>query len=308
MPILIGGLSTTGTGNGRRYLIEGLPVFNDGDDFIITDVDGWEDPAAPDAVFVNNGGAGGVASGPWLPKERLVTVSGVVTVGTDQQALIRRLMLAGLPADHDVPFVGYGNGDADMQMFVRRYDRPTFQRLPTYMEFTVPLVALDPYKYALEPLAGTVGVWTGEDWYASLTDYGSGVWAAPMALSGGRWGVSLVQDVPTGPYPISLTLNSDGDVASQRVTASITGPLTAGDWFLWSETTGHQLWVEVGVNADQTLTLDSYAKTATLSGTDVTYLSYGDWLSLESGANTYRLVAGTDSDAFCTFSALPAYE
>jgi len=307
MPLLMSLGTEATTYGGRRYLIPGLPMFNDGDDFILSDVDGWEDPAAPDAVLVaNGGGPGSVASSVWLPKERAVTVSGVVTVPNDQQAGIRRLLLQAFPADREQPLIGYANGssDVDTQLFVRRYDRPTFQRLPTYMEFSFPLVAADPFKYALEPLAGTMGVWTGEDWYLSMST-SSGAWYVQMDPS---WSVSLVQDIPDGPYPVSLTLDSDGDTSSQRITASITGPLAAGDWYLWSETTGAQLWAEVGVTADQTLVLDSFTKTATLSGSDVSYLTYGDWLTLEPGSNSFRLVAGSDSDAFCQLSALPAYE
>lgn len=308
MPLLTLGSDSTYSSTGRRYLIEGMPVFNEADEFIITDVDGWEDPAAPDAVFVlNGGGAGAVATGSWLPKERLITVSGAITSEGTQQAAMRRLILAGLPADREVSFVGYANGDVDMQMFVRRYDKPTFVRLPTYMEFVVPLIAVDPYKYGLTPLVGTMGVWTGEDWYEALTDF-SGVWSTPMGLSGGQWSETLIQDVPTGPYPVSLTLDSDGDVSSQRVTFSITGPLDAGDWFLYSETTGAQFWVEAAVSSDQTLLVDGFNKTATLSGSDVTYLSYGDWPTLEPGPNSFRLVAGASSDAFAQVSALPAYE
>lgn len=311
MPLLTSFGTEATTYGGRRYLITGLPVFNNGDDFILSDVDGWEDPAPPDAVLVpNGGGPGSVASSVWQPKERALTISGAVTVPTDQQATIRRLLLQAFPADREQVLVGYANGsdDVDMQMFVRRYDRPTFQRLPTYMEFAFPLIATDPFKYGLATLSGTMGVWTGEDWYLPLTDEGSGVWALELGLSGGVRAALLTQDLPVGPYPVSLALDSDGDVASHRVTASITGPLAAGDWYLWSETTGERLWAEVGVTADQTLILDCFTRTATLSGTDVTYATYGDWLSLEPGTNSYRLVNGADSDAFCVMTALEAYE
>jgi hypothetical protein len=310
MPLLVLGGSSSATSDGRRYLIGDLPVFNDGDDFLITDVDGWEDPAPPDAALVaNGGGPGAVASSVWVPKERALTLSGVVTVPADDQALMRRLLLKAFPADREVPLVGYANGasDVDLQLFVRRYDRPTFQRMPDFMEFTIPLIALDPFKYGLEPLTGTVGVWTGEDWYLAMTN-SAGVWNVPMTLSGGAWSATMQQDLPNGPYPISTTLVSAGDVASQRLTFTITGPLDAGDWWIWSETTNEQLWVEVGVTADQTLTLDCQRKTADLSGQDVTHLTYGSWLTLQPGTNSYRLVAGTDSDAFCVVSGLEAYE
>jgi len=308
MPLLTGyGLSTVA--DGRTIQLPGLPDFNgDDDSFRVTQFDGWFDGFDPDTVWVaNGGGPGGVASGPWLPKERVGVLAGRIMADRDQQEMFRRTLLAAIPAGNiEVPIVCLGNGLAtDLQIFVRRSGKPDIS-LQSMIQFTFPLVALDPLKYALTPLTGTMGVWTGEDWYLSLAT-SSGAWYVQMVNAGG-WSVSLVQDVPDGPYPISLSLDSDGDTSSQRVTASITGPLDAGDWFLWSETTGAQLWAEVGITADQTLILDSFSKTATLSGQDVTYLTYGDWLTLEPGSNSFRLVAGTDSDAFCALTALEAYE
>lgn len=308
MPLLTGyGLSPSATA--RTVQIGDAPLFNAGDPaFTVQDIDGWDSFAAPDVVMVaNGGGAGSVASGPWLPVQAAYTVSGTVFADPGSQATVRRLIWQAFPPGQDGRIVVYGVDEPDLQAFVRLSERAEFHRSGRYMLFSLPLIAGDPYKYALTPLTGTMGVWTGEDWYLSLTEAPAGVWSVQMVNAGG-WSVSLVQDVPDGPYPISLSLDSDGDTSSQRVTASITGPLDAGDWFLWSETTGAQLWADVGITADQTLILDSFSKTATLSGQDVTYLTYGDWLTLEPGSNSFRLVAGTDSDAFCALTALEAYE
>lgn len=308
MPLLTGtGLSAVA--DGRTIQLPGMPDFNGEDDsFKITQFDGWFDGLDPDVVWVaNGGGPGSVASGPWQAKERAGVLAGRILADREQQETMRRLLLAAIPVGNvEVPIVCLGNGLAtDLQMFVRRSGKPDIS-IRYAVQFSFPLMALDPLKYGLTPLAGTMGVWTGEDWYLPMVEAPAGVWSVQMTPS--PWGLALIQDVPVGPYPVSLSLESDGDVSSQRITASITGPLAAGDWYMWSETTGRQLWAEVSVSADQTLVLDSFTKTATLSGTDVSYLTYGDWLTLEPGPNTYRLAAGENSDAFCQLSALPAYE
>lgn len=297
-----------GLGTGRRYGIGDLPAFNDGDDFVVTDADGWEDPAGPDAVLVaNGGGAGAVASGAWQPRERLLTVSGVVTVPADQQPPIRRSLLAAFPADRDTELVGYGNGDEpDLRMFVRRYDRPTFHRLPTCMEFTFPLVAPDPYKYTLTPLVGQMGVFAGQTWYRVYTDTGT-KWVRSYALSGSRWMRVYQQLVVSSAYPESLSLDSGGDVASQRVEFVVTGPLTSGEWWLYHETTGRRMWGAFGLTSQQSVVIDCRTKTATLNGSDVSHLIYGDWLTLEPGRNTYQLVGGTASGAYASVTALEAH-
>lgn len=307
MPLLLG--EGTVDVSSRQVELAGL-LFNAGDPaFTVQEIDGWDSSAAPDVVLVpNGGGSGSVAVGSWLPQQAAYTVSGTIVTPPGLQASLRRVILAAFPAGQDTQLIVYGVDEPDLQAFVRLADRTEFIRRANYAKFALPLVAADPHKYGLTALSGSMGVWTGEDWYLSMTEDPADVWSLQMVFSGGSWSLQMIQDVPTGPYPVSLSLDGDGDLSSHRVTASITGPLTAGDWYLWSETTNTTMWAEVGVTAGQTLVLDSFTKTATLSGQDVTHLTYGSWLTLEPGPNTFRLVAGTDSDAFCTLTALEAYQ
>lgn len=306
MPLLTRG-NVEGVGS-RPVQIGDLPLFNNGEGiFVVHSIDGWDSTAAPDAVLVaNGGGAGSVASGPWLPQQAGYVVTGKVIVEPAVQVSFRKMIIEAFPADRDTPLIVYG--DPSLQAFCRRMDRLEFFRQSNYMAFSLPLVAGDPYKYGLVPLSGSLGVWTGEEWYEAMQQPSAGLWAVQMSVGGSTWSVSLAQDVPTGPYPLSLTLDSDGDAQSSRVTVEVTGPLDAGDWFLWSETTNTQCWAEVSIADGQTLVIDAYDKSATMSGSDVTHLMYGDWPVLSPGQNTFRLAAGTDSSAYCEITALEAYE
>lgn len=309
MPILVESGPQTATLD-RTVRIPGLPDFNAGDkSFIVESLDGWDDTATTDSVFVGNGGGPGVcASGDWLQTEGYLTVSGIMQVGPEAQQIFRSLLLAGLPATSDVPLiVTGGTWDVDKQAFVRRYDKPTIVRRRNYMRFTVPLIMTDPLKYALTHTSGTMGVWVGETWFGTYTDQGGGVWTRPYGYDGTKWVRAFRQFFELMAWPDSFSYVSEGDASSQRVTISVQGPLTAGDWWLINETTGHRLWANTDVASDGELVFDCFNKTATLNGTSVDHLVYGDWLTLEPGGNTYRLLASAQGGASATVTALPAY-
>ncbi len=294
----------------RTVRIQGLPDFNAGDkSFIVESLDGWDDTATTDSVFVGNGGGPGVcASGDWLQTEGYLTVSGIMVVGPEAQQVFRSLLLAGLPATNDVPLiVTGGTWDADKQAFVRRFDKPTIVRRRNYMRFTVPLIMTDPLKYALTPLSGTMGVWVGETWFGTYTDQGSALWTRGYGFDGTNWVRTFRQTVEVGAWADSYSLVSEGDATSQRLTFSIQGPLSAGDWWLINETTGKRLWARVDVESGAELIFDCFNKTATLNGSSVDHLVYGDWLTLEPGENTYRLLSSVQSAGSATVTALPAY-
>lgn len=293
---------------GRTIRLAGMPDFNAGDAaFKITAFDGWFDAAVPDVVLVaNGGGAGAVASGEWLLKEAYYTLTGHMDVGRAEQATMRRALLAAFPTGQDGVLICLGNGlDEDLQIFVRRYDAPQVN-LNRLLSFSLPLVGVDPYKYGLLPLTGSMGVFTGETWFRTYGFNGTN-WVRTYAASGSNWVRNYQQLLPTGPFPPSLTLESNGDAVSQRVTFSVTGPLTAGEWWLLHEGTGQRLWAELSITADQTLVFDSHARTARLNGAVADHFVFGSWVGLHPGQNTFRLVAGTQSEAFATVSALPAY-
>jgi hypothetical protein len=264
-------------------------------------LDGWWDTVTLDVDMVSNGGVGAVPTGPWLPKERYLTVAGH-TLGVDPFAM-RRLLLAAFSPDADTPVtVTYPDG-ATERLWVRPFDR--FELVPkgNQLRFTLPLVAMDPWKYTAQPLTGEVGVFTGQTWYR---EYDPVTFTRSYALTGGRWNRSYQQAEATGPYPPSLTLTSGGDRASSRMTANVTGPLAAGDWWLLEESSGRRLWADVAIAEGQSLVFDMAARTARLNGAAVDHLVFGDWLTLAPGQNVFRLVSGTQSDAHASLEASEA--
>jgi hypothetical protein len=175
------------------------------------------------------------------------------------------------------------------------------------MEFSIPLVAPDPYRYAVDTAAGMLGAFTGGSWLESFTLSG-GAWVETFTLSGGGWDTFALSPA-SGPYPVSLTIASDGTVSSRRVVFEVHGPLATRSWYLLHEGTGRRMWVQAPVADGQTLTVDVFAWTATLDGQDVTHLLYGQPLGFDPGVNTYRLVSSVaNAVAYATITARAAYE
>lgn len=294
---------------GRAIRIGSLPDFNAGDpDFIVEHVEGYMDGAAPQPVLVaSGGGAGAIAVGSWAPTEEYLTVSGSIFADRDGLYILRRMLIDAFTGERESPLVVLGGGvDVDKQMFVRLYDRRSITQLDDRLTFSLPLVAPDPYKYAVAPLGGDMGAFVSQQWYREYRD-AAGVWVREYANTGGVWSRSYQQAVPDGPYPTSLTLQSPGDATSRRVTVTVHGPLSAGEWTLRNESTGEQMWVDLSVIEGQELVLDTAARSARLNGEDVGHLVFGDFLTLAPGDNLFRLATGSASDAYATVSALPAY-
>lgn len=308
MPLLVAA-DTALVADGRSIQIGDLPIFNADDDaFKITGFDGWFARAAPDAVYVANGGGPGVvASGPWLPKEKLRRLTGRIVASRDAQGIMLRSLYAALPVDADAPLICYGNGlDVDLQVWVRNYDAPDIT-VGSALWFSFPLLSVDPYKYALMPLSGAMGVFTGQTWYRTYTLPGT-AWIRTYTLPSSKWVRTYQQLVSSGAYPDSLQITSSGDVPSRRVTTTVVGPLDAGDWWISNDTTGEQLVSSFGLTAAQTLVIDSQNQLALLNGADVSSGMFGDWPTLAPGTNTFRLVAGAASTAFATVAAFEAYQ
>jgi hypothetical protein len=291
----------------QRIRIGDLPDFNGTDpDFVVTDFTGWHGARVGVPTLVANGGGPGAVAVDEEPAEAYYTIVGSIDHRGDWAALeeSRGLLFAGLLGGERSVQVLDERAGVDKQIFVRAYDTPELVPFgAAILPFSFPLVAPDPYKYALEPVTGNMGVFTGQKWFR---EYDPVTFARTYEL-GSAWSRTYAQAVPTGPFPTALTLTSPGDATSRRVTITVTGPLTAGDWWLLNETTGGRLWVEVPVLSSQELVLDMAARTARLSGSPVDHLVYGDWLSMAPGPNLFRLVSGTSSEAFAFVSALPAY-
>lgn len=298
--------------DGRGVRLAGLPDFNATDArFRIT---GWEGIFAtpvPDAQYAaSGGGAGAIASGSWLPKERPMVLSGFVE---DELALLpgyARALAAALPATYEasIGILANGRDDLDLQIFVRRYDKADLP-ITSRLDFQIPVLALDPYLYALEPIVAGMSAYSGSFWYESYAKP-SATWVKTYAKPSTTWGNSYTNIVPAGPYPDSASLMPPvGGAASRRLTFDVSGPLTAGSWQLIQEGTAREMWVQSSIGAGQVLSIDVAAETATIGGEDVTNYLFGDMLTLEPGGSTYRLIVPTpNTTAYALISALPAYE
>jgi hypothetical protein len=294
----------------RPVLIGGYQFGLSDRNYAITELDGWADTAKPDAVLVpNGGGAGSVASGAWLPTEQPLTISGVVFANRATQSVVRAGLLAALPAGAEAVITMQGIDEPDLIAYVRRYDRAQFVQWPDRMTFVLPLIMLDPYKYGLTALSGSMGAYSGSDWLETFA-LTSGTWYETFAKVSGVWVETYTKAVSTSPYPDSLTLITDATVSSRRVTVMVAGPLVAGDWYLLQQSADNRrMWVEVAVAAGQTVVIDCLNETATLAGSDVSHLLFGDMFTLEPGSNAYRLVTNTpNAAAYALVSGLPAYE
>lgn len=302
---------------GPSIRLGSLPTFNAEDrDYRITAFDGWYGAAAPRAELVTSGGApGAVAVGPWDDSEAYYTLTGLIR-STDRATLmsLRRELLAALPATEDVALDVLGNDeDVNLTAFVRRYDKPEITVEGSLLHFTFPLVATDPSRYGPTLASSlTMGVFTGSQWFTTFeldaTPDPDLHYLAPDVVAGE--GAVLFQQVEEMPdFPSSVTLTSEGDTTSRRLTIAVTGPVTQGDWQLINETTGDELYADLSLVAGQTVVFDCYRQRATLNDAPIDGLVFGDFLSLEPGGNTFRLTSGTTSAGFATIQeARPAYQ
>lgn len=310
MPIIVDS-QTLSSGN-LAIRLQGMPDFNAGNSgFKITDFEGWYSVGTPDAVLVaNGGGPGAVATGEWQPSEQYYTLSGFL-IAADRSSVeaLRRMMLAALPSDADMP-IQVLDGMDGLQVFARRYDKPDINPIgPKMLQFTYPLVAPDPFKYGLDLLGGPLGVFAGADWFRTY-DVSADPPSRVYSLDAGEWVRTYTQQGDIGVYPTSLGLNSPGDATSRRLTVDVVGPQADGWWVQRQDSSGtlaERLWVDLSLSAGQTVSFDCANRTARLNGADVSHLTFGDFLTLPPGGSTFRLVATDDLGGYASISALPAY-
>ncbi len=298
--------------DGRAIRLSGLPDFNAEDAcFRITGFDGIFSTPIPDAQYAAaGGGAGAVASGSWLPKERPCVLSGFIDAPLAELPSYARALAAALPATAEatVGIIANGRDDLDLQLFVRRYDRADLP-ISSRLDFQIPLLALDPYLYALEPLTAGMAAYSGTYWY-ELYSKPSSTWVKTYVKPASAWIDEHSNVAQPGPYPDSAALTASPlSVSSRRLTFDVYGPLTAGEWNITQEDTSREMRVQLTIPAGQSLSIDIYAEAVTMNGQDVSSYLYGDMLTLEPGGSTYRLnVPTANIAAYALITALPAYE
>lgn len=313
MPILTS--SSNDGALGRRFRIDGLPDFNGADwAFVITAFDGLDGAVGPRAQMVaNGGGPGALAVGSWEPGEAYYTLQGSVESATPaESATVRSLLLQGLPADHEVSVEALGGSwDIDKQVFVRRYDDVTVEWAGQFLNFTVPLVAPDPYKYALTPLTANAGAFVPADWFRvyDVTTAPGNAFRTYAPDGDVYYRTYLEDESATSALPKVADLAANPySVESRRMTITVTGPLNAGEWFVSDDVTGERLWAEVTLRRGQSIVFDCRTRTATIDGVLVNHLVFGDYLTLSPGANSLRLIVGAASEGYMNVEALEAYE
>lgn len=305
MPILTatGPLDAT-----HRVVRAGGLEYNTDRTLICRQVGGWYSTPAPDAVLVANGGGPGVvAVGKWSPKERYYTLDGHVAAVPDRadgEALLR-MVHASIPTEAETSLVVLG-GLRDLQAFVRRYDAGTADLVgDRHYAFSIPLVAADPRKYALTPMAATAGGFTPSDWFRTY-DNASGDYYRVYALDGSVQYRTYLDEDPGGTLNPVAALTSAGDVDSRRMTITVTGPLPAGGWWV-EDADGTRLWANLTLAAGQSIVFDCFTRTATVNGSAVNHLVFGDYLQLAPGPNAFRLITDADDGAFMQIEALEAF-
>lgn len=299
-------------GQGRfKVVLPGLPPFNADDyAFVVEQFESWESGPAPRAVMVaNGGGPGAIAVDPWLPGESYYVLSGSIEADPAVQPSVRRAILAAVTSDVEAPVMVTDAAGEELQVFVRVYDRRTITALGNVLTFSLPLVSPDPYKYGVVALTAEAGGFEPEDWFRIYAD-NAGNWYRTYAADGAVHYRSYIEDEadPAVSLPSSAVITSPGDAISQRVSMTVQGPLTIGEWYIERDDDGSRIWVDTSLAPGQSLVLDTAERTALLNGSPVDHLVYGDFQTLRPGLNSWRLVvAASGAGSSMNVSALPAY-
>ncbi len=273
-------------------------TFNDQFARVCDVMEGWESTPALDFQLVQNGGGpGAVLTGRPVPKELPITLGGAwVTANRDDADLAREQLLRLFPIGREIPVDRRG-----FRRFVWLLDQvDTDLVTPRGFRWTVPTLALDPFRYSTEPQGGSSGISTGAPMvrtYVPATF--ARVYGAPVPLA----------RTYSGEVSPGVVIDSPGDAESSRIVIEVVGPLTAGDWRITNDATGEWMAADIGVGSAGTLTFDVARQTITReSGADVTHRLRGDWLTVAPGRNTFRLTAGAfNPGSNMTLTAFPAW-
>jgi hypothetical protein len=304
-------LTSSDLAQGGRFkiVLPGLPAFNAGDyAFVVEKFEHWDDgPAVQSVMVANGGGPGAVAVDPWMPSESYYVLAGSIEADAAAHPGIRRSLLAAVTPDADAAVRVTDLAGEEFQVFVRVYDRRSIDSLGNVLTFSLPLVAPDPYKYGVTALTAQAGGFEPEDWFRVYTD-DAGNWYRTYAADGAVHYRSYIEDdaVAATSLPASAVITSPGDAVSKRVTMTVQGPIAIGEWYIEGDD-GSRIWVDTSLAAGQSLILDTAERTATLNGSPVDHLVYGDFQTLQPGLNSWRLVvAASGSGSSMNVSALPA--
>jgi hypothetical protein len=256
-------------------------------------LDGWDETFDIEADFEDRSVADGAVSGEFFPaKAKALIVGGYVTAATRTvaQQLWDIIVRDAFPRNQDLTIIRHE--PVPKQMIVKVTGKRTIQWIgPLSFRWGVPVMAEDPFKYALAPDADNAGV-AGQS-------------------TGGRTyprKYPLKYNTVLSGTANAATITNTGTGDSQRFIVDITGPLARGGWRLTNESTGAFIRFDVALLATDTLTVDFKRGVALLNGYPVTASITGDFFALQPGPNVLKLYGDYDPAAGFTIVAYSAWE
>lgn len=221
-------------------------VFNVDTQWYCDTLEGWEQTAPLDLVLTAYGTADGSRLGARTrSKEQPVTAGGAVLgASSAERDLLKRQLLALFSPDSEIVVQREGE-----QMYLVLADAiGTDLVTPRGFRWTAPLIALDPFKYALLPVVADAGAFSGTPYYRPYLH---------QRVSNGKFETDLSGWVQGGgnPLPSRSTTQAFEGVASMRLSAPGGGVysqanLTTPNRF--AVTPGEKLRVSAQVRADTT--------------------------------------------------------
>lgn len=154
------------------------------------------------------------------------------------------------------------------------------------------LVCADPFKYSVDQQVGSAGT-------AGLSETGLDF---PVEFP-----VEFTT-ISSGATITVVSINNEGTAPSRSFTAELTGPLISNGWRLRNDTTGAELWFDLGLLLGETITMDFSKQIVYVNGFPFTGRKSGDWFSLVPGQNDLRLYAEFDVNTTVTITAESAWE
>jgi hypothetical protein len=251
----------------------------------IDDMPGWDDTPDIDVQLSQVAGVDGEIMGDvQTARARHVIVSGYVKAPDRATSEILRDILVrdAFPRNKDMTLTRYEGVPKFLK--VRRSG-------PIEITPPMPEVAQDPFKYSLDPVIATAG-------------------AAGLSTGGRTYPRTypLTYTIVSGSADIDrAVVENIGTVASAPI-IDLTGPLSKGGWRLSNETTGEDLFLDIGLATTDELDIDFATEVVRLNGFVVNPATGGDFWRVEPGINIIKLYASYDPGTTFTITNYSAWE
>lgn len=265
----------------------------------VDQIDGWDDTADLDSLFIARGGIDGDVHGDFdALRGRHLLLGGYVHASNRAQAEgLFDQIVRSLPRNKELTLTRHEG----VPKFVRAYRAAKIERPQllvdtvgngqgTGFRWMVPLIAPDPLKYAVQQQTSSAGV-------------------AGLSVGGRTYPRTypMVYTTTTGVGNAAVVTNTG--TAETPPVVTLTGPLGAGVWRVSNETTLRDLAINVGLAAGDTMVIDFRREVATVNGFVVSGTITGDFWGVSPGVqNTIRLYADFDPAAGISVTINSAWE